>query len=184
MKDLIADTFRKLFDFIPKEAERVPLDCWNESVLRYFICRLLAESSYGLRQHVECDRIDLVLIQPPKRAFIEFKLYQHLEKFDPYDGSKHGYKGGPSAQNVAEFQRCIDDLCRRGDAPGLSKFIALVYVDAKGKRGLTFSSSYDNFHGDTIEQIATHTVQIGDEAVRGNLYEVIKCAATAVLPTN
>ena len=174
MKELITESFRKLIESIAPEVKKVPLSCWNESVLRYFFCRVLADASPSVKLYVECDRIDLVVVQPPKRAFIEFKFYQRSERIDAYDDRKRGYKGGPSAKNVIEFRTCIDDLCRRGAAADLSKYIILVYLDAKNSNRLTFASSYDDYNNPAIGLVDRRTVEIAGAVLCGNLYEVVQ----------
>ncbi len=125
----------------------MPLSRWSESVLRYYFCRSLAVNYPQVEQHVECDKIDLVLRQLPQVAFIEFKFYRLPRRYDPYDGRLCGFKGGPGRKNVREFQRCINQLHARPSVPHLSKYVVLVYADSTDgsgpKRG--FSYYYDDY---------------------------------------
>ena len=147
MKDLVKRAFRDTVDFLPHEFEVMSLSPWNESVLRYYFCRFLATSSPRVTQHVECDRIDLVLGNLSNIAFVEFKLYLHQRKFASYEGTPRGYKGGPGRKNLAEFQRCVDQLHeeRCESDPPVSKYIVLVYADPKDGTRRRYASQYDDY---------------------------------------
>lgn len=125
----------------------MPLNRWNKSVLRYYFCRFLATNRPEVQQFVECDRIDLVLQKEMLCAFVEFKLYLKSPRFDPYDHNACGFKGGPSKQNLREFESCIDALHQRRCMTGLSKYIILVYADSieSPARWQTFSRYYDSY---------------------------------------
>jgi len=148
LDEAILGAFKRAIEFLPDELAVMPLSRWTESVLRYYFCRFLAAAVRDVKLFVECDTIDLVVALPPYRAFVEFKLYGHPRRFNPYTGEQCGYKGGPSSQNLREFQKCVDDLVARTAAPNLSKFVALVYADpaevSRGKR--RYSDNYDAHH--------------------------------------
>ena len=86
MNKTVQMAFRSTIESLRSEVELMPFDRWNESVLRYYFCRSLAMTYPQAEQFVECDKIDLVLRQPPQVAFIEFKFYRHPRRYDPYDG--------------------------------------------------------------------------------------------------
>jgi len=158
----------------------MPFDRWNEPVLRYYFCRSLAMTYPQVEQFVECDKIDLVLRQPPLIAFIEFKFYRHSRRFDPYDGRPRGFKGGPNRKNVREFQACIDQLHRRPSVPHLSKYIVLVYADPmdNSKPNYRYSHYYDDYRhardGVLLHRIAcSGPIETTGTIMRAQLYEVV-----------
>src|SRR3989304_9781983 len=148
MKELVQTAFRSTVEFLCSEVELMPLSRWNESVLGYFFCRFLATAHPEVEQFVECGKIDLVLRRSTLRAFIEFKCYRPPRRFDPYDGSVRGFKGGPGRKNLGEFQACIDQLHDRPTTSGLSKYVVLVYADPMdGTRpNARLSQHYDENH--------------------------------------
>lgn len=179
MNKIVQTAFRNTIEFLRSEVELMPLSRWNESVLRYYFCRFLAIAYPRVEQFVECEKIDLVLRQPPLVAFIEFKFYRHPRRFDPYDGRPHGFKGGPGRKNVGEFQACIDHLRERPPVPNLSKYVVLVYADpTDGSRpNLRFSQYYDNYHHPhahvSIHRIErSKPIETADAIIRAQLYEV------------
>jgi hypothetical protein len=157
----------------------MPLSRWNESVLRYYFCRFLAMTYPQVEQFVECDKIDLVLRQPPLVAFIEFKFYKHPCRYDPYDGRPRGFKGGSSRKNVGEFQTCIDQLHERPSVPHLSKYVVLVYADPVDGSGPNrrFSHYYDDYRHPcdsvSLRRIeCSAPIKTTEAIVRAQLYEV------------
>ncbi|SCG15505.1 hypothetical protein GA0070610_1739 [Micromonospora echinofusca] len=162
MDDVVRSTFSSTMAFLPGELSRMPLSRWNESVLRYFFCRLLSNAYPDVKQFVECDRIDLVLHRAGEKAFVEFKFYLHPRKFDPYTGDWSGFKGGPGLRNLAEFRRAVDHLHGRNPMQGLSKYVVLVYVDPVdgSSPGNSYSVHYDDYrHSD--EKIALDLLESG-----------------------
>jgi hypothetical protein len=158
--DVVRSTFSSTLAFLPNELRRMPLSRWNESVFRYFFCRFLADAYPGMKQLVECGRIDLVLHRGEEKAFVEFKFYLRPRRYDPYTGELLGFKGGPGAQNLREFRQCVDDLNLRESVPGLSKYIVLVYADpANGSSpGNLYSGHYDGYlHPD--EKVALEVLE-------------------------
>ena len=148
---VVRSTFLRTIEFMPGELRRAPLASWNESVFRHFFCRQLHDVDEGVQQFVECERIDLVLHRGEEKAFVEFKFYVHPQRFDPYTGGSSGFKGGPSPQNLREFQRCVHQLHDRKSVPGLSKYIVLAYADPLGEStpGKQYSYYYDDYrHSD------------------------------------
>lgn len=107
----------------------MPLDRWNESVLRYHFCCATSRACPEVEQFVECGKIDLVLASGELRAFVEFKYYWHPRRHDPYGGHNRGFKGGPSRKNLLEFESCVNQLAARDAKAGLSKFVVLFYAD-------------------------------------------------------
>jgi hypothetical protein len=157
----------------------MPLDRWDESVFRYHFCRFLAEAHPDIGQFVECNRIDLVLRQPPRVAFVEFKLYRHARRFDPYDGTPHGFKGGPGRQNLGEFWTCVDQLNDRPSSPDLSKYVALLYADpTDGSRPNRRYSNYDNAYrhpnsGAILKLVEScGPIETREATVRARLYAI------------
>jgi len=152
---LVRSTFLRTIKLMKDELRRVPLAGWNESVFRYSFCQQLSGICGDVQQFVECDQIDLVLHHGDEKAFVEFKFYVHPQRFDPYTGVSSGFKGGPSLQNLREFQRCVQQLHDRQSVPGLSKYIVLAYADpvVAGAPGKRYSDYYDDYrHSD--EKIA------------------------------
>jgi hypothetical protein len=179
MNKVVQTAFRNTVEFLRSEVELMPLSRWNESVLRYYFCRFLAATYPQVEQYVECDKIDLVLRQPPQVAFIEFKFYRHPRRYDPYDARPRGYKGGPGRKNMGEFQACIDQLYERPSAPNLSKYVILVYADpTDGSRpNCRFSHYYDDYHhlrdGVSLRRIeCSAPIETTEALVRAQLYEV------------
>jgi hypothetical protein len=158
MNEVIKSTFDRTLALLESEFAMMPLSRWTESVLRYFFCRVLADTNPEIEQFVECGRIDLVLRQPPVPhcAFIEFKLYGHPRRFDPYDGEHLGFKGGPGSKNLEEFRKCVEALSGRRALPNLSKYIILVYADPTD--GARPNLRYSNDYGDYRH--STHDVQV------------------------
>lgn len=100
MKDVILAAFHNTVNFLGLEVKVMPLNRWNESILRYFFCRYIATSYSDIKQYIECSHIDLVLRQESLIAFIEFKFYIHPLRFEPYSESVQGYKGGTWAKEL------------------------------------------------------------------------------------
>ena len=147
LQPVIQAAFRGALDHLRTETVVMPLSRWNESVLRYCFCRHIATANPEVDQFVECHKIDLVIAQSARRAFIEFKFYRHPMRYDPYDGSVRGYKGGPGPKNLGEFRRCVDQLHERPYTEGLSKYVVIVYADpSDGSRpNLRYSNQYDAY---------------------------------------
>lgn len=180
MNEIMRTAFASTLRFLPTETATMPLPRWNESAFRYFFCRHLSESHPDVDQFVESSRIDLVLRRGNESAFVEFKFYLHPQRFDPYSGASRGYKGGPGAKNLAEFQACIDQLHRRPSAEGLSKFVVLAYADPAGdtRLGLRYSRQYDDYrHADenvTVTLLAqAGPVSIDATVLHARLYSVL-----------
>lgn len=158
--DVVRSTFSNTLAFLSNELRRMPLSGWNESVFRYFFCRVLAAAYPGVKQLVECGRIDLVLHSGEEKAFVEFKFYLRPRRYDPYTGDLLGYKGGPGAQNLREFRQCVNDLSLEQSVPGLSKYVVLVYADPskEGSPGNLYSGHYDSYlHPD--EKVALEVLE-------------------------
>ena len=111
------------------EVDIVPLTQWNESILRYYFCRLFANDDTQVKQFIECDRIDLVLSRGTSRALSSSSSTGVHVAFDPYSEQMLGFKGGPGRKNLSEFQSCIDKLHERPYVPGLSKYVTLLYAE-------------------------------------------------------
>ncbi len=174
---MMSDVIRTAFDrtVATLEGEASTLSLWNESVLRYHFCRSVAAASTAVEQFVECGRIDLVLALVEERAFVEFKYYARPTRFDPYGSGARGFKGGPSSQNLREFQRCVDYLHSREARPSLRKYIVLVYVDPTGDARTTYETHYGTYqHPRTGVLALLHSAEIrGDDAMaRAILFEV------------
>ncbi len=108
MIEPLREAFRQTVEFLPGELEVMPPDRWNESVLRYHFCRFLAKTHSKIEQFVECGRIDLVLRLPPLVSFAEFKFYAHPRRFDPYDGTPRGFKGGAGTEEPCR----VPEVCQ------------------------------------------------------------------------
>ena len=180
MTDTVLAGFRGALHSLESELPSMPLSRWNESVFRYYFCRAVAAFDKMVKQFVECNRIDLVMVQGEQRAFVEFKFYGKPQRFDPYSGTTKGFKGGPGTKNLREFQECINQLAERDAVPGLSKYIVLVYADRNGNdtKGRQFARYYDDYkHSHEACEIQSLVVSRdlisspeGD--VRANLYKV------------
>lgn len=185
MKDLVKNAFLDTVKFLPQEFMVMPLSRWNESVLRYYFCRFLARSSDKVEQRVECDRIDLVLRDLSNIAFVEFKLYLHPPRFDPYGlyGAKPcGYKGGAGRKNFGEFEKCVEKLQeRQPQGHPLSKYIVLVYADPDDGRRYRYADNYDNYQHSNAGvplQLVESSLPISttEGIVQAKLYEIAEHA--------
>jgi hypothetical protein len=121
----------------------------------------------------------LVLREGSDVAFVEFKFYRHPIRFDPYDGSVRGFKGGPGAKNLFEFQSCVDHLHTRRATASLSKFIILLYADPiDNKRpNLRFSKQYDQYRHPKeeiplLELELSESIMVADATVQARLFEI------------
>lgn len=162
MDDVVRSTFSSTLALLQEELRRMPLSRWSESVFRYFFCRSLADAYPGVKQLVECGRIDLVLHSGEEKAFVEFKFYLRPKRYDPYTGEPLGFKGGPGAQNLREFRQCVNALSHRQSMPGLSRYVVLVYADPSdgASPGNRYSDNYDDYlHPDknvALEVLESH----------------------------
>lgn len=141
--DVIRASFDAAVNELLDDVAVLPLESWNESAFRHIFCLALAHDQPEVEQHLESDRIDLVLHRGAARALIEFKFYVHRPRIDPYSGHRRGFKGGPGLKNLKEFTRCIDRLAALDDAPGLSRYVILVYAhqrDLAATSGRSFGS--------------------------------------------
>lgn len=147
----IQAAFRGSLGALRAELPTMPLSRWNEAVFRYIFSRAIATHDPEIEQFVECKAIDLVLAKAGARAFIEFKFYVHPDGFDPYTGVRTGYKGRPSPANLREFRDCVDTLAARPSAPGLSKYIVLLYADRADERrvGRRYADDYAEYRHPT-----------------------------------
>lgn len=179
-REMVRQAFQDTLARVADEVAVLPLECWNESVFRYALCRSIAEVRPEAHQFVESDRIDLVLRTDHGAAFIEIKFYLRRRRIAAYTGEARGFKGGPSAQNLREFQSCVDRLHARPSVPGLSKLIVLVYADpAPGKPtpGGRFANYLDDYHhrDPTVPLSVLETygpVRAGHDDLRATLFEL------------
>lgn len=179
MDEILGPAFRETVRFLPTELQLMPLARWNESVFRYVFCRCLAQVHPEVDQFVECSKIDLVLRSGREQAFVEFKFYLRPQRFDPYDGRMLGYKGGPSAKNLAEFQACVDYLHSRRSVEGLSKYVVLAYADPSDARRADhrYATYYDDYRhtagGVTLRLLDSGgPIEAGDALLQAKLYAV------------
>ena len=178
MNDVVRIGFQRTVQALEADLRMMPFSRWNESVLRYYFCRSVATVHPKVEQFVECDRIDLVLVQAPQRAFIEFKFYARPARFDAYGRGQRGFKGGPGRKNLGEFQACIDQLHERTPAPGLTKYIVLVYGDPKAESRplLTYAKHYEEYQHPrdefSIRLMEASEIPASDAVVRAQLYEI------------
>lgn len=175
MTEAVQAGFRGAVKSLESELQVMPLSRWNESVLRYYFCRSIATAHPDAEQFVECGKIDLVLAQAGLRAFVEFKFYWKPRRFDPYGHAQPGFKGGPSLKNLGEFRACIDQLAERPPAPGLSKYVVLVYADRtdEGRPKPRFSDHYDKYQHPRIRLVeSSNPIASREGMVRAKLYEV------------
>ena len=107
LEGVVQEAFSRTREYVRQEVDIVPLTLWNESILRYYFCRSVANDDPQVKQFIECGGIDLVLSRGTSRAFIEFKFYRHPRRFDPYSEQMRGFKGGPGRKNLGEFQSCM-----------------------------------------------------------------------------
>ena len=181
LEGVVQEAFSRSREYVRQEVDIVPLTQWNESILRYYFCRSVANDDTQVKQFIECDRIDLVLSRGTSRAFIEFKFYRRPRRFDPYSEQMHGFKGGPGRKNLSEFQSCIDKLHERPYVPGLSKYVTLLYAedlpDIGSRRKVTYSCDYDAYEHPQqnviVREVAVWEPFVAsEELVKGRLYEV------------
>ena len=172
---VIRAAFRRAVDQLRSDVTSMPLSRWNESVFRYFFCDALGR----VDSDVECGKIDLVLSKAEARAFVEFKFYRQPRRYDPYDGSDLGFKGGPGRKNLADFQGCIDQLHKRRYSPGLSKYVVLVYAAAPegGRSRITYDHHYDPYeHPDTAVGLtaleSSERIPTNEGTIRAQLYKL------------
>ena len=145
MEAMVIDVFRRTALTVSKELELICLDYWNESILRFLFVKQVLTYDDSLMCFVECDHIDLVIRKGDLGTFIEFKFYLHAPKYDPYTGVKVGRKGYPSAKNLTEFNKCIDELHRRRGGSNTTKFVVLAYADPANPKTRTYGDYYDDF---------------------------------------
>lgn len=175
MKRIIEAAFDRTLAFLTEELSVMPLDRWNESVFRYVYCRCLAEMNPEFEQFVECDRIDLVLANRNSRAFIEFKFFRRPRRFDPYDGTLRGFKGGAGKQNLAEFQDCVDELSGRRPIEGLSKYIVLAFADPTdmSPKSYRYASYYDDYEDHRVRRLkAAGPIDASGEVLKAQLLAI------------
>ncbi len=73
-----------------------------------------------------------------------------------------GSKGGPGPKNLAEFQKCVNQLNELPSRPHLSKFVILLYADPTdgSLRHRRYSLHYDRYqHAD--ESVALQLLESG-----------------------
>lgn len=162
------------------------LSLWTEAVFRYHFCRRVSTIAPDIEQFLECDRIDLVLARSGERAFIEFKFYVRPVRFDPYDGTRRGFKSGPSEQNAREFHSCLEKLSKRNQVLGLSKYIILLYADQKqaDPRRRTYGALYDRIQSGawdvTLQELApSQSFDAGEETGTVHLFELRSARASS-----
>lgn len=180
MDAVVVSGFSGAIDNLREEAGIMPMSRWNESVFRHCFCRSIAKACPEVGMFIECSKIDLVLSHETQRAFVEFKFYRHPKRFNPYAGGKEkGYKGGPGNKNHSEFASCIERLHGRTPAPGLSKYVVLVYIDpTDGSRpGQRYSPYYDDYRhlGAEVEmrnQLSSEPFETSEGVVKGRLYKI------------
>ncbi len=116
----------------------------NESTFRYFFMCAVKRYEPRATFQTEWHKCDL-LIQIPgsdgcDSAVVEFKFYLGANRTRSLDGKLGGWKGGPSLQNEAEFQACVNKL-KALSYPTLNlKFLVLVY-----RRGIVRDGSKHSF---------------------------------------
>jgi hypothetical protein len=166
---VVREAFDATLSRLEADTSLMPMNRWNESVFRYSFCHSIATAHPEVRQLLECDKIDLVLSNAAQRAFVEFKFYQRSPRFDPYSGSQRGYKGGPSAKNLAEFRDCIDCLCARSEVPELAKYVVLVYADPidRANTHFRFEDHYVAYQH-PVPHVAVRELATGGPFVTGN----------------
>jgi hypothetical protein len=181
MDKIIKQALEATLEFLPREFKRMPLERWSEAVFRYYFCRFLSRTHKEVRQDFECSRIDLVLRCPPETAFVEFKFYRgHPSKFELYTGERSpGFKGGPGAKNLSEFQDCVNKLAKDLHSdPGFSKYLILFYVDPQHvpPRQHTYSMYYDDFkHPDRrirLDVIHEKSLQMKEHKITCKLFKI------------
>lgn len=179
MNEVVQAAFRRMVEFLPSEFAVMPLNRWNESVMRYSFCRFLAMDHPEVEQFVECGKIDLVLGRQSLRAFVEFKFYGHPVRFDPYDGKDCGFKGGPGRKNLEEFQACVDQLHERRSPPSVSKYVVLIYADpTDGRRSDCRYSRYYDEYRHPRDEVALRLLESGgpiatkEGIVKARLFQV------------
>jgi hypothetical protein len=155
MRKALIKVFEQTVERIKEDLPIVPLECWNESVLRFVYSRALNEGKYEVKQFPECSRIDLVLHRDDERAVVEFKFFVRAARYDPMDGTKTGWKGGPSPKNRLEFKGSVEKL-RDFNPPKAShaaskrrvlKLVVLFYSDPVAD-ARTNENTYDACYGD------------------------------------
>ncbi len=179
MQGIVRSAFRATAEVFSADQNLMPFDRWNESILRYHFCRSVATHDRHVEQFVECNRIDLVMVSGTERAFVEFKFYARPVRYDPYKGKPVGHKGGPGPKNLGEFRRCVDFLRQRKTAPGLSKFIVLLYGDPSSgrKSKWSYAADYREYRHTAPDVLVVRDAIDGIEAsgtdVSLRLYEVL-----------
>ncbi len=186
MRVLVERAFDDTVELVQGELKTMPLDRWSEGVFRYFFCRCLSNAHPSIVQHVECDRIDLVLRGEFETAYIEFKFYQRPPKFNSKTGAPCGYKGGPGRKNFGEFQKCIEQLGNQSLEPDLSRYVVLFYADppATAHQKHSFAKSYGEYkhvnHEITVQCIAHKSLETDKHTIACKLLEVSRAVETRV----
>ena len=147
--ELLRNALSRACSALPTEVRGVPLEHWNESTFRFLLVRHLLAAAPGTACWSEWHRVDLVLPASLGAALVELKFFAHQPLRDHSDRVLR-MKGGPSAQNVREFEAAIETLAGSrakhwahacgGIAAG---YVVLAYCDpaiTSGQR--TYSSHY------------------------------------------
>lgn len=175
----IISAFRQMIHRAFDEPQKLRLDLWNESVLRWLFCNELLQLHADWRQFIECGRVDLVVECPPNMAFIEFKFYRHAKRYLVGKGYR-GFKGGAGVQNLGEFRKSIDDLGERPPGENLGKYIILVYADLLDlhPKKIRYATQYDTYRHDGIHVELTELDSVGpigtsEEIIQARLYKLL-----------
>ncbi len=154
--ELLRTALGRACSALPIEVRAVPLEHWNESIFRFLLVRHILAAAPGTPCWSEWHRVDLVLPASSGATLVELKFFAHQPLRDHSDGVLR-MKGGPSAQNVREFEAAIQSLAGSrakhwatacgGIAAG---YVVLAYCDpAIAGAQRTYRSHYGNLraHG-------------------------------------
>lgn len=142
---------REACKILLEDVKHVPVRFWNESVFRYQLIRQIYSHEPEAVHDIEWKRWDFVLQEVKQnggKQFIPIEI-----KFWCHCGDRNPQRGGPSSQNVAEFEQVLGKLQGARKCPALLKakmdikqaFLILVYADPI-EPGIkrTFGRDYDD----------------------------------------
>lgn len=146
--DLLRKALKRACSALPGEVRSVPIEHWNESVFRWLLVRHLLAVAPGTQCWSEWHRVDLVLPAASGATLIELKFYAHRPLRDQSTGVIR-MKGGPSDQNVREFNSSVDNLVgnaarhwTRACGGIRAGYVVLAYCDSIRATGKPTYASY------------------------------------------
>jgi hypothetical protein len=140
---------------LASEVRLVPLEYWNESVLRFLLVRHLRSIERDVTCWSEWNRVDLVLPGVHGATLVELKFFTH-QPLRRLGGEVTRLKGGPSKKNVREFQSSVQTLAEAAAKPWapncggvVAAFLVLAFCDRDQPLSKpTYGEFYDSLEPD------------------------------------